>query len=39
MRMNDMMATGDEAYKAAKELLGEANLKEGDLFVVGCSTS
>ena len=39
MVMNDMMAMGDEAYKAAKELLEEAKLKKGDLLVVGCSTS
>lgn len=30
---------GEEAYKAAKELLELAKLEKGDLFVVGCSTS
>ena len=28
-----------EAYRAAKEVLEAAKLKEGALFVVGCSTS
>ena len=35
----EMTIIGEEAYRAAKELLAEANLKEGQLFVVGCSTS
>lgn len=30
---------GEEAYRAAKELIEAAKLKEGQLFVVGCSTS
>lgn len=30
---------GEEAYRAAKELLETAGLEEGRLFVVGCSTS
>ena len=30
---------GEEAYRAAKELLHAAKLSEGQLFVVGCSTS
>lgn len=37
--MNEMTMIGDEAYKAAKELLEIADLKKDDLFVVGCSTS
>ena len=28
-----------DAYEAAKELLEKARVEEGDLFVVGCSTS
>lgn len=28
-----------EAYDAASEIMSEANLKKGNLFVVGCSTS
>ena len=39
MVMNEVVAMGDEAYKATKELLEEAKLKKGDLLVVGCSTS
>ncbi len=35
----DLTIIGEEAYRAAKELLEEAKLKEGQLFVVGCSTS
>lgn len=35
----DMTVIGEEAYRAAKELLEVAGLEEGDLFVVGCSTS
>ncbi len=34
-----MTMIGEEAYKAAKEVIEEARLKEGQLFVVGCSTS
>ncbi len=30
---------GDEAYRAAKELLAEAKVSEGEILVVGCSTS
>ena len=30
---------GEEAYRVAKELLHAAKLSEGQLFVVGCSTS
>ncbi len=30
---------GEEAYRAARELLETAKLEQGDLFVVGCSTS
>ncbi|MGI6020793.1 MAG: TIGR01440 family protein [Lachnospiraceae bacterium] len=29
----------DEAYKAAKELIGVSGIGEGDILVVGCSTS
>ena len=36
---NDMTIIGEEAYRAAKEILEAAGLEEGDLFVVGCSTS
>ncbi|MCH5343412.1 MAG: TIGR01440 family protein [Acetatifactor sp.] len=35
----DMTLIGEEAYRAAKEILEIAGLKEGQLFVVGCSTS
>lgn len=35
----DLTLIGEEAYRAAKELLEEAKLPEGQLFVVGCSTS
>ena len=35
----DMTIIGEEAYRAAKEILEAAHLSEGDLFVVGCSTS
>lgn len=35
----DMALIGEEAYRAAKELLETAGIKEGQLFVVGCSTS
>lgn len=34
-----MTLIGEEAYRAAKEILEIAGLKEGQLFVVGCSTS
>jgi uncharacterized protein (TIGR01440 family) len=36
---DDMTRIGEEAYSAAKETLEAADLKEGQLFVVGCSTS
>ncbi len=35
----DMAIIGEEAYRAAKEILEAAQLSQGDLFVVGCSTS
>lgn len=35
----DLTLIGEEAYRAAKELLEVAKLCEGQLFVVGCSTS
>ena len=35
----EMSIIGSEAYNAAKEILEAACLVEGDLFVVGCSTS
>lgn len=35
----DMSIIGSEAYNAAKEILEIAGLAEGDIFVVGCSTS
>lgn len=35
----EMTIIGEEAYRAAKELLEVAGLEEGQLFVVGCSTS
>lgn len=35
----EMTIIGEEAYRAAKEILDAANLQEGQLFVVGCSTS
>lgn len=35
----EMTIIGEEAYRAAKELLQVAGLEEGHLFVVGCSTS
>lgn len=37
--VNEITLIGDEAYRAAKELLEVSKLKAGDLFVVGCSTS
>lgn len=36
---DDMTQISEEAYRAAKETLDAAGLKEGQLFVVGCSTS
>ena len=35
----EMTIIGEEAYRAAKELLEAAKPERGDLFVVGCSTS
>lgn len=35
----DMTLIGEEAYRAAKEILDAAKMKEGQIFVVGCSTS
>ncbi len=35
----EMTKIGEEAYRAAKELLEIAGPEPGDLFVVGCSTS
>ena len=35
----EMTRIADEAYAAAKELLDTARAEEGQLFVVGCSTS
>lgn len=35
----DMTIISEEAYRAAKELLEAAKPEQGDLFVVGCSTS
>ncbi len=35
----DLTLIGEEAYRAAKELLEVAKLSKGQLFVVGCSTS
>lgn len=37
--MNEKKIIGEEAYMAAREILETAKLKEGELFVVGCSTS
>lgn len=39
MITEDMTIIGEEAYRAAKEILEIASLEENDLFVVGCSTS
>ncbi len=36
---SEMTIIGDEAYRAAKELIEEAKPEENDIFVVGCSTS
>lgn len=35
----DLTEIGEEAYRAAKELIEASDLKKGQLFVVGCSTS
>lgn len=35
----EMTIIGEEAYRAAKEVLEAAQLEPGQLFVVGCSTS
>ena len=35
----EMSIISSEAYNAAREILEIAKLEEGDLFVVGCSTS
>ena len=35
----EMTIIGEEAYRAAKEILEEAEAEQGQLFVVGCSTS
>lgn len=35
----EMKIIGEEAYRAAKELLAEARVNEGEILVVGCSTS
>lgn len=37
--VNEITMIGDEAYRAAKEVLEVAKCRQGDLFVVGCSTS
>lgn len=37
--VNEITMIGDEAYRAAKELLEAAGCRQGELFVVGCSTS
>lgn len=34
-----MTIIGEEAYRAAKELIDTANLEKGQMLVVGCSTS
>lgn len=39
MLTKEMTTIGEEAYRAAKEILEAAQLEENDLFVVGCSTS
>lgn len=39
MMTEEMTIIGEEAYRAAKEILEAAKLEEGALFVVGCSTS
>ena len=35
----EMTLIGEEAYRAAKEILDIAGLEQNDIFVVGCSTS
>ena len=35
----EMTIIGEEAYRAAKEILDASKMEEGQLFVVGCSTS
>lgn len=37
--MSEITIIGEEAYRAAKELLDKAKPEKGSLFVVGCSTS
>ncbi len=37
--MSEITIIGEEAYRAAKELLEEAKLENGQMLVVGCSTS
>lgn len=37
--VREIKIIGEEAYMAAREILEAAKLQEGDLFVVGCSTS
>ena len=37
--IEDMTIIAEEAYLAAKEILEKARLEQGELFVVGCSTS
>ncbi len=39
MISGEMTIIGEEAYRAAKEILEAARLEKGALFVVGCSTS
>lgn len=36
---DEMTLIGEEAYRAAKELIEIGNMKEGQILVVGCSTS
>lgn len=35
----DLTIIGEEAYRAAKELIDISGIEKGELFVVGCSTS
>lgn len=35
----EMTIIGEEAYRVAKELLETAGLEQGEILVVGCSTS
>ena len=37
--MQDLQKIQEDAYQAVKEVLAAAKLREGDLFVIGCSTS